>query len=197
MSQNLLHTASPPAQSDVDSLVSENKLLRILQPAIEEQVKQDWRRNKPSPCVVEYDGHLYISLSQVEDEAKRKYFYRLIQQHQTGERVNLKELPQPIQHILEPELTQAGRMMGAILLGSVAGIVVGILGLALTIFVVNGITWLTSRSFGQIAGMELPAVSFVVFTFVGWAAAGFLAWCKPHLWVNLSNTAENLRRKNF
>ncbi len=197
MSEKSTPVANLTAATDVDNLISEGKLLRILHPTIKGQVQQALQRGDLSPYVVEDEGHLYISLTQVADEKERDYFYRLIQRYQSGEPVNLKALPPTIQHILQPELTRMGRMLGAVLLGAVAGIAVGVLAMALTILIVDVVTWLTNRPVGVFAGMELTAVSFVVFTFVGWAAAGILAWCKPHLWGNLSASAENLRRKHF
>lgn len=195
MSEHDAFTAALPNNANVEGLITDNKLLRILQPALKAQVELSKKQGKSVSCVVEHQGRLYISLSQVEDDVQRKYFYQVIQQHQMGLPVNLDELPPAIQELLQPELTQAGRALGAVMLGAVAGIAVGILAMALTVLIVNSITWLTHRSAVQFAGIELTAVSFIIFTFVGWAAAGLLAWHKPHLWAKLTGATDILYRR--
>ncbi len=195
MNEDVALAASYTSDSEIEDLIAANKLLRILHPAIKAQAERALSQGKPMPFVLQHKGHFYISLIQVEDDKKRKHFYSLIQQRQAGEQVSVEELPPAIQQVLEPELTLMGRLFGALLLGAVAGIATGVLAMALATLVVNGITWLGQRSVGQFAGMEVTAVSFIIFTLVGWAAAGLLTWRKPHLWVGWGTNTDILRRK--
>lgn len=183
--------------SDIDKLVDQGKLLRILHPTLREQVNQARQRGETSPYVIEVDGHFYISLAEVIDEKQRVHFYRLIQQHQAGKRVSLQELPPALQRVLQFELTQMGQFLGAGLLGGVLGVIVGVFAMALSILLVTEIGWLMNRAVGTYAGMNVTAVSFIVFTFVGWAASSFVMWRKPHLWEKLGARAHHLHRRYF
>ena len=103
-----------PTSAEIDQLVSEGKLLRILRPDVQVQVRHTLEQRVEShQYVVENGEQLYLSFAHVEDSQQRNYFYRLIQRYQSGEQVNLKMLPPVLQEMLQPELTRYGRVLGA------------------------------------------------------------------------------------
>ncbi|MCA9935070.1 MAG: hypothetical protein H6662_08805 [Ardenticatenaceae bacterium] len=187
-----------PTTAEIDQLVSERKLLRILHPEVQMQVRHMLDEKAESrQYVIENGEQLYLSFEHVEDSQQRNYFYRLIQRYQSGERVSLRALPPALQQLLQPELTRFGYTVGAMLVGAVAGIGIGILAMAATILVTNVVEWVTGYATTKFAGMEVTAVTFVVFSIVGWVAIGILAWNKPYLWGNFSKSAATIRRKLF
>lgn len=169
--------------AEIDSLISEGKLLRILQPTLQTQMRQALQ-DEPSaqPFFLESDGQLYLSMDLIEDDQSGIDYYQLIQHYQVGEPVDLQGLPPQVQRVLQPDLTGPGRFLGAILIGAVAGIITGVLAMALTSIFSGGLA-LFSREPTRFIGMELGAVSFILFTFAGWISIATLAWRKPHLWV--------------
>lgn len=184
------------SDGEIDSLVAEEKLLRILRPDVREQVWQSLRRSSEAQqYVVVNGGHLYISLAHIGDEAERDRFYRLIQRHQSGEEVDLQLLPQPIRQILQPELTRFGQFLGGLLLGLVAGIVMGLLGMALVVVLRSAVEGFVNQEIRPLQAIDLTAVSFIVFTCVGWVAAAVVAWRNPQLWQKWGNATLRRRRK--
>jgi len=187
-----------PTAAEIDQLISEGILLRILRPDVQLQVRHTLEQRVESRQYVVQNGEqLYISFAHVEDSQQRNYFYRLIQRYQSGEQVNLKMLPPVLQEMLQPELTRYGRVIGAMMMGAVAGIAIGILAMAAAILVTNTVEWITGHTITQYMGMEVTAVAFIVCSIVGWAIFGILAWNKPYLWGDFSKSAATIRRKLF
>ncbi len=184
------------SDEEIDSLVAEEKLLRILRPDVREQVWQSLgRSNEVQQYVVVNGGHLYISLAHIGDEAERDRFYRLIQRHQSGEKVDLHLLPQPICQILQPELTCFGRFLGGVLLGLVVGIGTGLLAMALVVVLRSAVEGLVSQEIRPLQAIDVTAVSFIVFTCVGWGTAAVVAWLNPQLWQKWGDATLWRRRK--
>ncbi len=173
----------PISDGEIDSLVAEEKLLRILHPNVREQVWQSMGRSSEARQYVVVSGeHLYISLAHIGDEKERDRLYRLIQRHQSGEEVDLQLLPWPIRQILQPELTRFGRFLGGVLLGLVVGIGTGLLAMALAMVLHSAIEGFLQQEIRPLQGIDVTAVSFIVFTCVGWVAAAVVAWRNPQLW---------------
>ncbi|MCA9959398.1 MAG: hypothetical protein R3E31_08795 [Chloroflexota bacterium] len=192
-------TPMPPntySAAEIDHLVAEGKLLRLLQPDVKATVEKALRQhNEAHTYVLESDGELYLSFHTIEDTQQRQRIYQLIQRHQTGERVNLNALPAYLKQLLQPELTWTGRFLGAVLLGTFGGIALGILAMAVSILIFNILGLVTSQVKIEYAGMGVTAVTFIIFSVLGWAASTILAWRRLRSWTQISEQAAHIRRR--
>lgn len=182
--------------TEIDHLVAEGKLLRLLQPDVKETVARALRQHdRARTYVVENEGELYLSFHTIEDEQQRQRIYQLIQRHQSGERVNLNALPDHLKQLLQPEFTWTGRLLGAVLLGALGGVALGILAMAVSILIFNVLGLFMDQVVFEFEGMGLTAVTFIIFSTLGWAAGAILAWRRLHTWTQLSESAAIIRRR--
>jgi hypothetical protein len=176
-------TASTLTAHEIERLVAEEKLLRILCPDLQNQVQQAVKtQHEGSEYVLEHNGHLYISCAQIEDPDKRKQTYHLLQRYQLGERVSLTRLPPELQQILQPQLTPTGRFLGSLLMGGGVGIICGVLAMSIAILLTISSDWINEQPMLAFSGMGFTAVTFIVFSIMGWAAGAFIAWRRHWQW---------------
>lgn len=77
------------------------------------------------------------------------------------------------------------RFIGALILGSIVGVFIGLIAMALTIIVCGVLRLFFPSSAFQLAGMNATAVIFVIFYALGWAGGTILLWHKlPHFATN-------------
>ena len=67
-------------------------------------------------------------------------------------------------------------MIGALILGGFAGIVIGILAMAISILMINFAQLINNQVMAEFAGVRMTAVTFVTFDVLGWVAATFTVW---------------------
>ena len=171
--------SNPMTSADIEKLVDEGKLLRLLRSDLIDRVKKGMSRQEDA-CrfVVQDEEQLYLTFDAIEDAQERQRIYTLIQQYQLGQHVNLRTLPITLRRLLEPELTGLGRFLGALILGAIAGIGIGIMAMAICILVINLIEFFTNPVALEFGGVGISATVFVIFCALGWAAASVLSWHK-------------------
>lgn len=186
---------NPYSSAEINHLIAEEKLLRLLRPDVIATVRRALQQHDVQDDVIVNGDELYLSFLAIGDAAQRQHLYRLIQRHQMGERVNLDMLPGHLRRLLQPELTGMGRLLGALLLGASGGIIIGVLAMAISILLVNLLDLLIGSIRNEFAGMGITAVTFVVFSFLGWGASTMIAWRRLRNWNQLSEGAANIRRR--
>lgn len=170
-----MNDQAPIPPQEITQLVEENKLLRILRPDLRQKLRQIWTRSQGrNPYIIENGEHIYLSLADIRDDRERQHLYHLVQRYQTGEHVNLNPLPSPLRQLIQPELTQASRFLGALLFGALGGIVIGVFALAIGILILAT----TAVTIGLRLANEVQLTSFIFVTFsaLGWVAATTYFW---------------------
>lgn len=163
--------------ADVDQLVAEDKLLRILTPDVQTSVARMLAAHVDSARhLVQCEGQLYFTLAEVTDSAERARLIGLLRRYQLGEPVSLDALPASLRQLLQPNLTPVGRLLGALVLGAAGGFAIGVLAMAICTLILNALALSSAAVILNIAGMRITAVTFVIFSALGWAAATFIAW---------------------
>ncbi len=174
----------PPAlaaDTNVDLLLEQRQVVRILQPSLRQQVEQAIQVNPSlSSYVWPHQGELYLLLTSINDAHRRGQVYDLIQRYQIDPTTDLDKAPHGLRVCLQPHRHRQGRRMGAFALGAVVGVMLGLIGMALSVVVtavlgMGGTTW-----------ERITAVTFVVCSALGWAAATYYLWHKYPLgfWRN-------------
>jgi hypothetical protein len=166
---------------EIIRLENEEKLLRVLQPDILKRIRQcqatSWQ--KIDPFVLEHNEAVYFSLLNVKDAEQRHQVVQKIQQWQLGIDVDLSGLPRPLHQLLQPHRALSQRLMRVLILGAIAGTIAGVLAMAISIIVISVAELALGTSFDVFGGMQITAVSFVIFAVLGWMAA------TPFLWNRL------------
>lgn len=168
-------------ESSIDLLVEQHQVVRILQPGLRRQIDETVRLT-PSlgDYAFDYRGELYLSLMSIGDGARRAQIYDLIQRYQIDQNVELDKVPYGLRACLQAEKYKQGRLMGAIALGATIGVLIGLIGMAISVL------------FTAVMGLPetrwemVTAVAFVVCCVLGWVAATYYLWYKYPLgfWRN-------------
>lgn len=167
----------PMAAINIDTLLEDGKLLRVLSPEIRARIERVLpAHTETQQFIIESDGQLYLSFISITDPSQRQQMVRLIQRFQSGEQVDLASLPAALQQLLQPELTQFGRLLGAVFLGSFVGIGTAILALAIGTLLLNVLPVLGVLGGSEPDTVSLTAIIFVVFGVLGWLVGSFVAW---------------------
>lgn len=163
---------------EIIRLENEEKLLRVLQPDILKRIKQcqATSRQKIEPFVIENNGAIYFSLVDVKDEEQRHQAIRKIQQWQMGVDVDLSCLPRPLHQLLQPHRALSQRLMHVLILGGITGIIAGILAMAISVIIVSVAELVLGTSLDAFGDMQITAVTFVIFSVLGWMAATPFFW---------------------
>lgn len=189
-------TMNPYSVVEIEHLIAEGKLLRLLQPDIKATVEKALHQHDDARAyVVENGNELYLSFVTIQDTQQRERIYQLVQRYQTGEQINLSVLPVYLKQLLQPELTGVGRLLGAVLLGAFAGVVVGILAMAVSTLALNLLGLVMDQVSVEFAGMRITAVIFIIFSALGWGAGAIIAWRRLRSWAQISAHAETIRGK--
>ncbi|HRQ37455.1 MAG TPA: hypothetical protein PLD25_06025 [Chloroflexota bacterium] len=159
--------------ANVDFLLEQRQVVRILQPALRQQVEQAIQVNPSlNSYVWSHQGELYLLLTSINDANRRGQIYDLIQRYQIDPSTNLDMAPRGLRACLQTQSHRQGRRMGAFALGAVVGVMLGLIGMALSVLVTA--VW----GLGGIAWERVTAVTFVVCLALGWAAATYYLWYK-------------------
>ncbi|MBE2198312.1 MAG: hypothetical protein IAE79_06850 [Anaerolinea sp.] len=189
-------TMNPYSVVEIEHLIAEGKLLRLLQPDIKATVEKALQQHDEARAyVVENGNELYLSFLTIQDTQQRERIYQLVQRYQTGEQINLSVLPVYLKQLLQPELTGVGRLLGAVLLGAFAGVAVGILAMAVSTLALNLLGLVMDQVSVEFAGMRITAVIFIIFSALGWTAGAIIAWRRLRSWAQISAQAEIIRGK--
>ncbi len=172
---------SPANQINIDLLLEQRHVVRILQPSLRRQIEETVSANPAlSNYVLLHQGELYLLLTSIHHAPRRSQTYDLIQRFQIDPAVELDKLPNGLRACLQAKQHQQGRLMGAVALGAVVGILLGLIGMALSVLfaAVWGLVGINSEM--------ITAVTFVVCSALGWAAATYYLWHKYPLgfWRN-------------
>jgi len=163
---------------EVLHLENEEMLLRVLQPDVLERIKQCLATSRQTiePYVVEVDEAIYFSLMNVKDVKQRHRVIRKIQQWQMGVDVDLSSLPRPLHQLLQPHRAFSQRLMRVLVLGGITGTIAGVLAMAVSVLVVSAAELALGTSFDAFGGIQITAVSFVIFSVLGWIIATPFFW---------------------
>jgi len=174
MNQDALPLTSP---ADVEHLLSQKKALRVLQPALRQQIEQGTRQNPALASYVFYhQGELYLSLASIGNAQRRAQTYDLIQRYQIDPAVNLHKVPAGLRMCLQPKQNRESWRMGAVAMGAMAGILFGVMGMAIEILMTAVFGFSETNS-----GATMTAVTFVTCWALGWAATTYYLWRKHPL----------------
>lgn len=155
--------------TQIEDMVQECKLLRVLRPDLQKRLRRQLPHN---PYLFENRGQLYLSLEHIEDETQRGHAYKRIQAHLVGARQDLRDLPDELYRLLEPELTNSGRFLGLFLLSGILGVVMGVLGMALSMVFIIALEINWQVVLQDSTPLPLPLVTFVISMILGWLAIG-------------------------
>ncbi len=172
-----MSTQIEPMPADIDHLLDQRKVLRILQPTLRQQIENALRRNPAlTDYVVYHRSEMYLSLESIHNAERRAQFYDLIQWYQIDPDVDLHKLPSGLRACLQPKQNRQGRLMGALVLGALAGILLGLMGMAVGVLV--------TAVFGmpnENVETMVVTVTFIICCTFGWAAATYYFWHKHPL----------------
>jgi hypothetical protein len=70
------------------------------------------------------------------------------------------------------------RLLGAVTLGAIAGVFIGLLAMAFAILISSIVQLVFPDLSFQVAGMSITAVIFVIFLALGWCGSTLLIWHK-------------------
>ncbi len=173
---NSSHAPQPQiagAEITIEALLEERQVVRILQPALRRQVEEAVQLNPAlSQYVLSNQGEIYLRLNSVHNAQRRGQFYDLVQRYQIDPNVNLEKLPNGLRACLQAQKHRQGRLMGAIVLGALVGILMGLIGMALSVLLTITV------GAAYIPGEMVTAITFVVCLALGWAAATYYLWHK-------------------
>jgi hypothetical protein len=115
-----------------------------------------------------------LSLASVNNAQRRAQTYDLIQRYQIDPEVDLHKIPAGLRMCLQPEQNRESWRMGAIAIGALAGILFGVMGMAIEILITAVIGLNETNS-----GATMTAVTFVTCWALGWAAVTYYL-CRKH-----------------
>jgi hypothetical protein len=173
------HTAyNSFSPEEVSRLEDEDKLIRVLQPHVLQRINDCLATSphKIAPFIVEHGGAIYFSLLSISSATQRQQAFRKIQQWQTGVDVDLSSLPRPLHQLLQPHRAMSQRLLRVLILGGAAGIIVGILAMAVSMLIVFAAELILGESFNVFGDMQITAVSFVIFAVLGWMVTTPVIW---------------------
>lgn len=160
-------------ETNIELLLEQRQVVRILQPTLRHEVERAVRVN-PSlhHYVLPYQGELYLLLTSIGDARRRGQIYDLVQRYQIDPTTDLEKVPGGLRACLQVQKHRQGRFMGAFALGAVVGGVLGLIGMALSVLLIS-VLGITDSSWERVT-----AVTFVVCSALGWAAATYYLWYK-------------------
>lgn len=159
-------------------LEAEGLLLRILKPDIKRRLLRslDSSPHEIQPYVATSGEQVYISFARIGNEAQRQQANFLIRQYQVGAKVDLGSLPAPLHRLLQPDSVRPGFSSQVLALGGIAGVVIGILAMAVSILATAATELLFQVSLNEFSGIQITAVAFVIFAVIGWLLATIYLW---------------------
>lgn len=151
-------------------LEQEGKLVCILQPAIQRRMQHimDASKGKEHPLITQSGDQLYLSLSSIGDEAQQAQAYQLIQRFQAGLTADLSALPAAHRQLLAPQQRPLRSLRG-ITICIILGVAFGILAMAASVLAIAAAELVLKTTLDEFSGLQITAVSFVIFTVLGWA----------------------------
>lgn len=162
--------ATETEATDINLLLDQYKVLRILQPRLRQQIE---RVSKQNPALQNYvlyhQGELYLSLEEIENMQRREQTYAIIQSYQIDGNINLEAIPAGLYACLAPKRNRRGRLVGALTLGALVALVIGLVGMAVALL------------FTAVFNLTDPmtsGVTFIAAAAIGWAAGTYYFWYK-------------------
>ncbi|MFQ5398392.1 MAG: hypothetical protein ACE5E7_02215 [Anaerolineae bacterium] len=166
------------SSGQVNQLVQDGSLFRILNPSLAQQLEQmiTDSHGRNHPLIIKLEGMVFVSLQTLQDERERRRVSHLLQRFQLGDDVVLASLPDPLRRVLQPESSQTVGFMRALVLGGLAAVAFGVLAMAISIQLIAVFELFTGIRTDAFAGMEITAVTFVIFSTAGWLFSTALFW---------------------
>lgn len=163
-------TTKTEAATDINLLLDQYKVLRILQPSLRQQIE---RVSKQNPALQNYvlyhQGELYLSLEEIENLQRREQTYAIIQSYQIDTSIELDQIPAGLYACLAPKRNRRGRLVGAMTLGALGGLLVGLAGITLA---------LLFTAVFNITDPMTSGITFIATATIGWAAGTYYFWYK-------------------
>ncbi|MCP4428610.1 MAG: hypothetical protein GY803_29340 [Chloroflexi bacterium] len=161
----------------VIQLEDEGKLVCILQPEIKARLQRliATSASETRPYLVESGDQVYISIADIENETQRRRVHDLIQRYQIGLNVDLSGLPNPLRQLLQPQ--PPTKTLRALAFCGMMGLALGILAMAVSILAIAAVELALQVTLDEFSGMQITAVSFVIFSVLGWILAVALFSC--------------------
>lgn len=148
-------TLSPSTPLSFDS----DDLLLITHPTLRAQLLQARRVDEFSArCVIQRDEHVYLSLSEIPDDAQRQEVSWAVLRLQMGAQLSSQELPAPLQTALSTVVVRPSPLIRALVWGSICGVIGGVLIMAI-VGLITTILMIPTESY---TGVMATAVAFVL-----------------------------------
>lgn len=156
----------------LQQLVDEWKVVRILQPALIERVTTAVYRHGAHPYVLQFNGQFYLDLHTIPYDKQRKQIYYLLRKLQLGEEIDMSLLPIWLQQILEPRPASRSQLAGSATVGMAVGLLSGVMAIAV------GVLLMAVTGADQMNEQGLPnsAVVFIIATIIGWLTTTAVLW---------------------
>lgn len=168
----MISQRSEPISLNIDLLLHQRKLLRILQPSLRQQIEEAIRLEPAlKSYILQHQAEIYLSLESIGDPQQRTQLYDIIQGYQIDANVDLRKLPTGLRACLQPQKQRQGRLIGALAVGLVAGILLGLMGIAVGV--------LATAVFGlgnESTSAMVPVATFITCYALGWAAVTYYLW---------------------
>lgn len=157
---------------ELEQLLDERFIVRILQPSLQKQIEQSIKYDpEAASFIFTYEDQMYLSLKSIASEEKRQEVYNIIQRFQIDENINLQEIPAGLRGYLQTSKERRGRFIVAIGLGALSGVMLGLMGMAIGVLILS--------IFGLIndgVGIAIPVVAFIACCTLGWFFATYYLW---------------------
>jgi hypothetical protein len=135
------------------------EMLLITHPALRERLlKARLLDEMSASCLIQRGDHLYLSLRDIADEAQRREVAWAVMRLQMGAIIQPHTLPEPLKTALMPSLSRPSPLLQSLMLGGAAGVIGGVLIMALVGLVMMVFTTQTD----SYVGIAATAVSFVL-----------------------------------
>ena len=162
------------AIANLQQLIDGKQVMRIMQPALIEQVKTAVSPPTPHPHILFYNGNYYLTLHQIRDERQREKTFHLLRQMQLGEEIDTTRLPTSIRRIFQANATSTKTLSGSLTVSLFIGIVCGLMAMAIGVLILTTAGGKTETA----SGMQTTAVIFIIASVICWLIATFVIWAK-------------------
>ncbi len=166
-----------PQNGELEYLLKEKKMVRILRADLKARIAVLLMEHEElRPFIIRNENEFYLNLTSIADPKKRRQIYNLLQRYQLGESVSLNLLPPPLQPLVHTQTSPTSRILGIIIMGSVAGVISGVLAMAIGILAAAAFELATGVRTSGLAGIETTAIFFILFGALGWLFSAVFLW---------------------
>lgn len=158
----------------LQQLVAEKRIVRILQPDLQERLRLSLRQPRRHPNIIQYHDQIYLSLHTLRSAQEREAAFSCLRRLQLGESVDLMGLPGSLRRLLNPNGDAASRKITHFSISLAMGVLVGMMAMAMGVLALT----MAGVSMETPTGLQLSAIIFVLGMLVGWSMAAAVLWMR-------------------